>query len=163
MNRRRLKPYPIAKLSTRRERPRRLGHGYLIPYAEAWESADELLIEVKLPASARRQAIDVTFEQGALTVYGLYEWPLGKGRIPNQFYRCFMIPFSVKATQIKACFQRGLLTLHIPKGELPTPHKMVVQVRPESVVKRPEFALSGAGFRNHGVGFELSRFRFNML
>jgi len=165
MNNRRLKPYPIAKLSTRRERPRRPSHGYLIPHAEAWQSASELLIEVKLPTSAQPETIDVTFEQGVLTVYGLYEWPLDKRHIPNQFYRCFMIPFSVKATQIKACFQPTLLTLHIPKGELPTPHKIIVQVRPESVMRRPELAPSGTGFRDGYVDFdfELSRFRFNAL
>lgn len=130
MNNKRLNPYPIAKLATRRGR--RPSQGYLIPYTSAWESAEVLLIEVKLPASVRRETILVTFEQGLLTVYGLYKWPLGKG-IPNQFYRCFMIPFSVEASQIKACFQPTLLTLHIPKGKLSVPQKNPVQVSSESM------------------------------
>lgn len=160
MSNRRLNPYPIAKLSTTRERPRRLGQGYLIPYAEAWQSADELLIEVKLPISARSEAIEVTFEQGILTVYGLYGWPLGKGRIPNQLYRCFMVPFSVQANQIKACFQPALLALHLPKGKPRTPHKVVVQVNSESVTRASEqnFINTYADF-----DFELTRFRFNAV
>lgn len=72
MNNRQLNPYPMAELSTTRERPHKLGQGYLIPYAEAWDSADELLIEVKLPISTRSEATQVTFEQGILTIYGLH-------------------------------------------------------------------------------------------
>jgi len=54
-----------------------------------------------------------------------------KERFESSFSRSFEVPENVTAEEIGAALNNGLLTLHIPKKELPPPKKIEIKVPEE--------------------------------
>jgi len=105
---------------------------YLTPPADAWESEDEVVIELALPG-ADPNKVDVTFEQDSVVITGEIE-PLPEGknwilreRAHGPFQRRFNLNVPVNADKAEASFHNGILTLHLPKSEAVKPRKITVK------------------------------------
>lgn len=105
---------------------------HLLPRADAWESADELVVQLALPG-VEPESVDVTYEQDTLSVNGsfptaqkshqrlLSELPRG------EFRRRFTLQLPIDADGIEAHYSNGLLTLRLPKSERVKPRKIEVR------------------------------------
>ena len=105
------------------------------PMVDIVEDAQELRILADMPGVSS-EAIDIDFEDGALTILG---------RVPNRrgenvkylweeygvgdFYRVFQIGETIDAGRISADYAEGVLTVHLPKVEAVKPRKITVQVK----------------------------------
>jgi HSP20 family protein len=107
------------------------GGGYLVPPADAWESEDEVHIEMALPG-VDTESVDVTFEQNSLTVRGQFEAPAEdktwvlRERARGRFQRTFNLGVAVEGDKAEASFRNGVLTLRLPKSEAIKPRKIQV-------------------------------------
>jgi HSP20 family protein len=119
----------------------------MVPVANAWESRDEVVLELALPG-VNPDNVDITFEQETLTISGRFEQPeYGNGQSGNaqngngqsgrtwvlrelprgQFLRRFNLQVPVDVERVEATYNNGILTLHLPKSEAVKPRK--IQVR----------------------------------
>ena len=104
---------------------------HLVPRADAWETDDEVLIQMALPG-VDSENVDVTFEQDMLTIQGSFEGTDREGQhilseLPRgQFRRRFTLQVPVDVDKVEASYQNGLLTLHLPKSERVKPRKISV-------------------------------------
>lgn len=118
---------------TRREHTRSGLHYH--PNVDILETKDELTVLADLPG-AQPDDIDINFERGTLILHGkvrprqpedtnflLAEYGIG------DFYRTFEVSEHVDAERIRAEFDDGVLTLHLPKVEAVKPRKIEVQTR----------------------------------
>ncbi len=116
---------------TRAERTRS-GRAYL-PDVDIVEMPDKLLLVADVPG-CRGEDIDVSFENGTLTINGrvdarqpedtVYLWrEYGLG----DFHRSFEISEAIDASRITAECRAGVLTLHLPKAESARPRKITVR------------------------------------
>jgi HSP20 family protein len=102
------------------------------PDVDILELADELIVRADVPG-ARNGDIDISFEDGALTIYAkvaerppsgpllLREYGVGDYR------RTFRVSEQIDASRISAQYGDGVLTLHLPKAEKARPRKIQVQ------------------------------------
>jgi HSP20 family molecular chaperone IbpA len=103
------------------------------PSVDIVEKTDELLLVADLPG-AKPDAIDIDFEDGVLSISGkveprydekmsflLYEYGVGN------FHRSFRASEQVDSGRIRAEFNAGVLTVHLPKAEAAKPRKIHVQ------------------------------------
>ena len=99
--------------------------GTWIPAVNVEESADELLLTAELPGM-REEDVNVDIENNILTIRGeKREAREGEGegrryhvweRQYGSFHRAFTLPRSVEADAIRADFDGGVLTVHLPKS-----------------------------------------------
>jgi len=103
------------------------------PNVDIIESAGELTLLVDVPR-ARSEDVDVSFENGVLTIhakikereragadYVLHEYGIG------DYYRTFQVSEHVDAGRISAQCADGVLTLHLPKVEAVKAKKIAVK------------------------------------
>jgi HSP20 family protein len=103
------------------------------PNVDIVETAGELTVLADMPG-ATRDNIDISFENGTLTIHGavkdrqrevgnmlLAEYGVG------DFHRVFQVGEMIDASRITAEFSDGVLTLHLPKAESVKPRKISVQ------------------------------------
>lgn len=106
-----------------RTRPFLVGRrGDWIPTVDMYEKEDYLYIHLDLPGLRKRE-VEVALEDGVLVIKGerkvesevkeedYYRAERSKG----EFYRGVSLPFEVKAKDIKANFEDGVLMIQIPK------------------------------------------------
>lgn len=117
---------------TRAERTR-MGRLYR-PNVDICENDNELTLFADMPG-ASGENIDISFENGMLTIHGrveprqrqtdylLREYGLG------DFYRTFQVDETIAADRITAEYRDGVLILHLPKVEAAKPRKINVQAR----------------------------------
>ncbi|HYN87842.1 MAG TPA: Hsp20/alpha crystallin family protein [Ardenticatenaceae bacterium] len=105
---------------------------YLIPPADAWETEDELTIELAVPG-VDPQRVDVTFEQDALLISGQIEAPaenpnwILRERARGAFQRRFNLSVPVDVEKVEARVHNGILTVRLPKSEAIKPRKIAVK------------------------------------
>lgn len=106
-----------------------------VPAADAWEDDDQITIRLAVPG-VETGSVDVTFEQGTLTVSGnvgsvdganghlwvLREMPTGR------FQRRFTLNVDVDADAAHAKVENGLVILSLPKRAEVKPRKIQVNV-----------------------------------
>ena len=94
------------------------------PPVDVEETGDELVLTAELPGM-KHEDIDIELEDGVLTIQGekkeeqkdegtqglLYERRWGS------FTRKFTLPRAVDANNIRANYENGILTIHVPKAE----------------------------------------------
>lgn len=105
-----------------------------VPAADAWESQDEVVVELALPG-VNPDEVDITFEQDTLTVtgqLGLTTKPEGQHWILRErprgtFQRRFSLQVPVDVERVEATYNNGILTLHLPKSEAVKPRKITVK------------------------------------
>jgi HSP20 family molecular chaperone IbpA len=103
------------------------------PGVDILETKDELLLRADVPG-AKRNAIDIRFEDGQLTVHAPVEDRYGDVRSffsveygVGDFYRTFRVSEQIDASKISAEYADGVLTVHLPKTEAVKPRKIEVR------------------------------------
>ena len=105
---------------------------FLRPAVSISEDDSGLLLTADLPGAAKG-TMDIHVDKGVLTinapvsrempgrpVYSEFEWA--------PYYRQFQIPDVIDQTRVKAEFNNGVLTLHLPKMENAKPRRIAVEV-----------------------------------
>jgi HSP20 family protein len=104
------------------------------PAADIKENDNEIRLELEL-AGLKPEDVEITAENGVLTVRGEKRAERKEGdedryqiieRVYGTFMRTFQLPQGVDEDQIKAEFDNGVLTLHIPKAALPQPKRISI-------------------------------------
>ena len=105
------------------------------PAVDIYETQNELVIKADLP-EVNPQDLDIRVANNILTIRGerKFERKLDEEnylrieRAYGSFTRSFSLANSVKSEEIKADYQNGALTLHIPKREETKPKQIKVSV-----------------------------------
>jgi HSP20 family protein len=104
------------------------------PALDLHDEAEQLVIRVELPGFSR-EAIELNYQDGVLTVAGerKSDYPEGKEpdayrceRVTGRFSRDIQLPVPVQGDKITACYKDGLLKVTLPKSEDAKPHKVEV-------------------------------------
>ena len=104
------------------------------PAVDIKENESEIRLELEL-AGMKPEDVEIIAENGVLTVRGEKRSERKEGdesryqvieRTYGTFMRTFQLPQGIDADQIKAEFDNGVLTLHIPKSALPQPKRIEI-------------------------------------
>jgi HSP20 family molecular chaperone IbpA len=108
---------------------------YYRPNVDIYELADQLVVQADIPG-ADKNAIDIQFEDGALTIHArVPARQQSQGPYLRQefgvgdFYRTFRVSEQIDASRISAEYAGGVLTLHLPKVEAVKPRKIKVAAK----------------------------------
>jgi HSP20 family protein len=108
--------------------------GSFTPAADIKENDNEIRLDLELPGIGPED-VEITAENGVLTVRGEKREERKEGddnryqvveRVYGTFLRTFQLPQGVDEDQIKAEFNNGVLSLHIPKAALPQPKRIEI-------------------------------------
>jgi HSP20 family protein len=104
------------------------------PAVDIKENDNEIRLELEL-AGLKPEDVEIIAENGVLTVRGEKRSERKEGdetryqvieRTYGTFMRTFQLPQGIDEDQIKADFDNGVLTLHIPKAALPQPKRIEI-------------------------------------
>ena len=107
-----------------------------VPPVDIYETdAHEVVLKAELP-DLKREDINVTFENGVLTLRGerKFEQEVKKDnfqrieRRHGAFSRSFTLPNTVDAGKISASYKDGVLTIRLPQREEAKPKQIAVNV-----------------------------------
>jgi len=106
-----------------------------IPTVDVREDADRFTVHADLPGVEAKD-VQVTADNGTLTIRGerRFEKKDGKKgferleRVEGSFLRRFTLPDNVRAEEIKARHNNGVLEIVIPKQAVPEPRRINVDV-----------------------------------
>lgn len=112
-----------------------LGQGDFYPALDVFQDKDNVVAELALPG-INPSDIDITIENDVLTVCGSTE---SKQEVKREDYyrkevrtgsfsRSVVLPMAVKGNDAQAKYDKGLLTITMPKEESVKPKKIAVQV-----------------------------------
>jgi HSP20 family protein len=105
------------------------------PAVDVHEDATAWTFEVDLPGVAPEQ-VEVTAEKGVLTISGEKRAERQEGedanlrmveRVRGTFKRTFQLPDGAAEDRIEASFKHGVLTVRVPKAEIPAPRRIEVR------------------------------------
>ena len=110
------------------------------PSVDIYETENELVVKADLP-DVNPQNLDIRVENNILTIRGerKFETKVNEDnylrieRAYGSFSRSFSLANSVKSEAIKADYQNGALTLHIPKREEAKPKQIKVNVKTPAI------------------------------
>src|SRR5207237_10624958 len=97
------------------------------PAVDIKENDSEIRLDLELPG-LKPEDVELTAENGVLTVRGEKKSERKDGeenryhmveRTYGSFLRTFQLPQGIDEDQIKAEFENGILSIHIPKSALP--------------------------------------------
>lgn len=109
------------------------------PAVDIKETDNEIRVELELPG-LKPEDVEITAENGVLTIRGEKHVERKEGdesryqvieRTYGTFMRTFQLPQGVDEDQIKAEFDNGVLSLHIPKAALPQPKRIQISGAPQ--------------------------------
>jgi len=100
------------------------------------EHEDEYLVKASVPG-IKPEELDITFDKGLLTLRGeiIDESEQEKGQYHlrerrfGTFIRTISLPTTVKADDIQAEIQEGILMLHLPKAEEGKPRRIMIKAK----------------------------------
>jgi HSP20 family protein len=107
-----------------------------VPPVDIYETdAHEVVLKAELP-DLKREDINVTFENGVLTLKGerRFEHEVKKEQFQRierrhgAFSRSFTLPNTVDASRINASYKDGVLTITLPQREEAKPKQIAVNV-----------------------------------
>lgn len=107
-----------------------------VPPVDIFETKDnEVVLKAELP-DMKREDINVTFENGVLTLKGerKLEQELTRENFQRMersygaFSRSFTLPNTVDASRISAAYKDGILTIRLPQREETKPKQIAVNV-----------------------------------
>jgi HSP20 family protein len=110
--------------------------GEVAPYVDVRETETAIEITAELPGMAEKD-VEVTVGDGVLSLKGEKkgerdekgaDWHLTERRY-GAFHRTFRLPDTVDADRIAAVFDKGLLTLTLPKIEKPAKEARRIEVK----------------------------------
>lgn len=105
------------------------------PAVDVREDPTEYIFDMELPGVSPEN-VEVTAEAGVLRVSGeksngQKESDQGRWRVVERtqgsFRRTFQLPENVDEARIEATFNNGVLTVKVPKSEVPTPRRIEVK------------------------------------
>jgi HSP20 family protein len=107
------------------------------PPVDIYENENELVLKADVP-DVPLNDIKIQLENGTLTIQGerKFEKSEGKGgyhrieRSYGSFVRCFSLPETVDAENVKADYKGGVLTVKLAKKEVAKPRTIKVEVKP---------------------------------
>lgn len=107
--------------------------GTWLPAMDVVERADAFIVTLDVPGVSP-DAIDLTFDQGALTIrgtrasaeYGDQDKIYVAERTLGEFERVVRLPETVDSERIQASFDRGVVTIHIPKAATARARKIAI-------------------------------------
>jgi len=105
-----------------------------MPPVDIFEAEGQVVIKAELP-EMKREDINVTFENGVLTLRGERKADLETSkenyhRMERQygaFTRSFTLPATVDAARISAAYKDGVLTVRVPQREEAKPKTIEIQ------------------------------------
>ena len=105
------------------------------PAVDIYEGQDELVAQVDLPG-VQEKDIDIRLENNTLTIRGERKFEknvneenyLRVERAYGSFTRTFSLPNTVNAEAIRAHYDQGVLTMHMPKREESKPKQVKINV-----------------------------------
>lgn len=104
------------------------------PALDIRDDKDNLVVTIELPG-VKKEDIDVSLNDGLLSISGerksekLENAEVSRSeRFFGRFQRTVALPTPVTATEIKATYQDGILTVTLPKAEEAKPKQIDVQV-----------------------------------
>lgn len=125
-----------------------IGRSAWVPAVDVREESDGYRFELELPG-VDPSAVEVTADQGVLTVRGEKQQRMERedeeGRMHvtertfGSFTRAFQLPQGVNEEEIRAEFDRGLLSIRVPKRSRPEPRR----IRIDSAVQERPMAKGG--------------------
>jgi len=104
------------------------------PAVDIKENDNEIRLDLELPG-LKPEDVEITAENGVLTVRGEKHAERKESdesryqiieRAYGSFMRTFQLPQGIDADQIKAEFNNGVLSLHIPRAALPQPKRIEI-------------------------------------
>jgi HSP20 family protein len=118
-----------------------------VPAVDIYETENELVIKADLP-EVNPQDLDIRVANNILTIRGERKFEkkvneenyLRVERAYGSFTRSFSLANSVKSEEIKADYQNGALTLHIPKAEEAKPKQIKVSVGTAAIAAKAKAA-----------------------
>jgi len=102
------------------------------PAVDIKENDSEVRLDLEMPG-LKPENVELTAENGVLTVRGEKKSEKKEGeenryhvveRTYGSFLRTFQLPQGIDEEQIKAEFENGILSVHIPKAALPQPKRI---------------------------------------
>lgn len=107
------------------------------PPVDVRETDDEIQVAVELPG-IRPDDVSVTVENGVLAISGEKRQEVQQGkeggdyhlieRRYGRFERSFTLPRTINGDQVKARFEHGVLTVHLPKAPEAKPRRVKVDI-----------------------------------
>lgn len=115
--------------------PTMRGHGFALAM-DVYEDKDHLVVETPL-AGVKPEDVSIEIEDNVLTVSGQAEHRsevdeknyYRKEVRSGSFYRAVALPKPVKGDQAAATFDKGMLTIAIPKAEEAKPKKIAITAK----------------------------------
>lgn len=101
------------------------------PALDVYESADEVTVKVEL-AGMKKEDFELSLVDGALTISGKRELKeenresFRSERFFGSFSRAVALPAPVKADDVKASYEDGILTVVLQKSDEAKPRKITV-------------------------------------
>ncbi|HYG73419.1 MAG TPA: Hsp20/alpha crystallin family protein [Planctomycetota bacterium] len=110
------------------------GAVHAFPPVNVWRNEDGVVVTAELPG-VERENIDVSVVGDTLTLRGGGEkQSLKEGdmwhrreRLSDAFTRTLQLPFHVDATKVEASFDKGVLTIRLPRAEQDKPRKITIK------------------------------------
>ena len=104
------------------------------PALDLYQNNDNVVAVVELPGM-RKEDIDVSLQDGMLTIAGERQSSVGEGenterseRFSGKFRRSITLPTGVDASKVSASYKDGILTVTLPKAEEAKPKKVEVSI-----------------------------------
>lgn len=102
--------------------------------ADMWETDEAFVVELEAPGFDRED-LEVAVERGMLTITGRRNLDAAEDeefhlreRTAGQFRRSFSLPASIRADDVSARFENGVLRVRMPKAEEARTKKIEVDV-----------------------------------
>ncbi len=123
-------PAPVSGTNGHKTAP----HRYIRPRASVTETNDGFTVEVEMPG-VQRSGLEITFENGELTLVGHRATSAGHGdgheviyreSTAGDYRRAFELDNTIDASRINARLDQGLLTLSLPKAEASKPRRIEI-------------------------------------
>lgn len=100
------------------------------PVLDVYEDADKVTVKVEV-AGMKKDAFDIALEDGTLTVSGTRPGEASRAsfrseRFFGSFSRSVTLPTAVRADDIQATYENGVLTVVLHKAEEAKPKKITI-------------------------------------
>lgn len=104
------------------------------PVLDLYQDNDNVVATVELPGM-RKDNIDISLNEGMLTIAGERQSSLGEGenaerteRFSGKFRRSITLPARIDAAKVSASYKDGILVVTLPKAEEAKPKKVEVTI-----------------------------------
>lgn len=104
------------------------------PAVDVYEDKEKITVEVEVPGMTTED-VEITVDKNVLTLKGervIEQKAEGKSywrteRAGGTFVRSFTLPSSIEAEKIQASYDKGVLSVHIPKKPEVVPRKIEIK------------------------------------